>query len=217
MRGRGLPLAGAPLVAGILAAALLVAAPGAPAAAQGGRRAAPPAADTAAFYAWWVSGASTTIGPGGDTALRALPPGVSSTGIGLVGLRPPPEWRTTRPPGLEGDHWTPLELFERGDETLLLWLPTDTTGFMTSESMCAGNEALLGVAPRGGWTPVRLNPFCDETYTTTEADVILYWLEGDEWPHVEVVTNGPACVPAELYRWDSRTRRYAMARKACAA
>jgi hypothetical protein len=198
-------------------AAALVALALAPAEAQQGVRAPAPRADTAAFYAWWVSGASTTIGPGGDTALRALPAGVSSTGIGLLGLRPPPEWRTTRPPELEGDHWTPLELFERGDETLLLWLPTDTTGFMSGESMCVDNQAVLGVGPRGGWTPVRLNPFCNETYTTTEADVILYWLDGEEWPHVEIVTNGPACIPAELYRWDPRARRYVMVRKACAA
>ena len=74
---------------------------------------------------------------------------------------------------------------------------------------------MLRVAGRGKGIAVDLNPWCSEIYGLDEVDIRLFWLSADEVPLVEIVTNGPACVPAVLYRFSERTGAYEKAAENC--
>lgn len=75
----------------------------------------------------------------------------------------------------------------------------------------------MGVAPGGEWIELDLNPHCSDTLTPDEVDFILYWLPDEDWPHVELTTNGPACIPSSLYRFNPEAKKYVRVREACAA
>jgi hypothetical protein len=185
--------------------------------AQAGRGSATGAGDTARFYAWWTRLASADVGPGSDTGRVALLSGVGRTALPLTALRAPLYLRTPRPPGARGGHWRVGVLHERGGETLVVWIPTDSAGFPEGNQRCAEHRTWLGVVPGRQWAAIELTPYCSETYGPAEVDFALFWVGGEWWPHVEVTWNGPACIPAALYRYDRAARRYILARQACAS
>jgi hypothetical protein len=173
--------------------------------------------DTAAFYSWWVEYASVDIGPGGDTILFALPPGVRVTRLPLHSGYAGEAVRRVRPPLAAGPDWSTSVLHRWGSEALVAWVPTDSIGFYSSSPNCTRHATWLGVIPRGEWARLELVPYCSEAYGPDEVTLSLFHLGDDPLPHVEVSWNGPACIPSELYRYDAKTARYVLARSACAS
>lgn len=80
---------------------------------------------------------------------------------------------------------------------------------------CMNNRSQLRVAGKGKGIAVDVNPWCNEVYGIDEVDIRLFWLSANEAPLVEIVTNGPACVPAVLYRLNDRTGSYEKAAENC--
>ena len=105
-------------------------------------------------------------------------------------------------------------LYKSARNEILLDVPTAAmeNGIPTT---CGSNRSILRVAGRGKGAAVELNPWCSEVYGIDEVDIRLFWLSADEVPLVEIVTNGPACVPAVLYRFNDRTGSYEKAAENC--
>jgi len=174
------------------------------------------APDTAAFYTWWVRAHSTDLSAEADTVGFRLPTGVRRIGLALATIRASTGVRR-RPPlkDLVGK-WRVGILASVDAEDLVVWVPDDSRELNRNDVACRPRRSWLSVVPSGQWLSVDLDPSCDETYGSDEVDFTLYWLGMDRWPHVQITTNGPACVPSRLYRFDPREQRYVEAREACA-
>ena len=173
--------------------------------------------DTARFYTWWAGQAAARDERGRDSLRQALPPHIEPTHLRLVDLRAPaPHLVFSLPESLEGDHWQTRLLLERPVQSLLLGVPTDTAGRFGGAGSCGDVRPLLAIVPGGQWVTVDLNVSCDDSTGPADVDFYLYSLPGEVWPHVEIVTSGPACAPASLYRYDAAQWRYTRVRTACA-
>jgi hypothetical protein len=176
------------------------------------------APDTAAFYSWWVE--TFSIDRSRDTLWEALrvPSGVLRSAFTLTQLPVVASPPALRPPPVVGSHWDLRRIPASEAFQLLVWLPTDSTGLLDSGAdSCSNNRAWLAVEPLLQWIQLPLNPHCDETVSMDEVDFALYWLPGEPYPHLELVTNGPACVPSWLFRYASQRQRFELARTACAS
>src|SRR3972149_3656987 len=58
------------------------------------------------------------------------------------------------------------------------------------------NSAFLARWPEVNWIKIDLNLNCGEAaYGTDEVHFSLYWLKGEKYPFLEMITNGPARGP----------------------
>jgi hypothetical protein len=127
--------------------------------------------DTAAFYSWWVENSSVDLGPGGDTVLLTLPPGVRLTQLPLHSGYASEAVRRFRPPLAVGSDWSTSVLHQWDSDALVVWVPTDSTGQYSSSPTCTRHATWLGIIPRDEWTRLDLVPYCSETYGPDEVNL----------------------------------------------
>ncbi len=117
-------------------------------------------------------------------------------------------------PVQSGKGYETYTLYKDARIEILLDVPTETMGEGVP-TKCEKNRSMLRVAGRPKGLAVDLNPRCSESYGLDEVDIRLLWLSVDEAPLVEIVTNGPACVPGVLYRFNDRAGSYEKAAEKC--
>lgn len=117
-------------------------------------------------------------------------------------------------PVRHGTGYETYTLYKSARNEILLDVPTEAMGD-ERPAKCENNRSMLRVSGRPKGLAVDLNPRCSEVYGFDEVDIRLFWLSADEVPLVEIVTNGLACVPATLYRFNDRTGTYEKAAEKC--
>jgi hypothetical protein len=87
--------------------------------------------------------------------------------------------------------------------------------FRQTMKKCSGDRAWLVALPENTWTETDLNPYCTMNYDEGQIQIDLYWMRFSTRPFIDIVTNGPGCVPHQLYGWDRASRRYILLSLKC--
>lgn len=181
------------------------------------------------FMAWWREGARVTMTGSGPWEDWESPPDVlvarlsakleggrtdsleaGDAPVNLPRARSPVE----APPDYPVDAFETYVLSDQDGVTLYLLVPTDRGGADREPSdACDENRTLLLAAGSDAGAELQANPHCWWWVEMGGAgledlDFHLYWLRGESYPLVELVTDGPACIPVYLYRFDADDRRY---------
>lgn len=98
--------------------------------------------------------------------------------------------------------------------SVIIEIPTEKPG-EEYPAKCASNTARLKASLKDEGLSINLNPHCSESYGQDEVSISLYWISLKNKPLVEIVTNGPACVPAMLYIYNETSHKYELAAKKC--
>ena len=172
------------------------------------------------FYAWWDSVSSHTLDPAQAAAAAQTPSSGRPAGLEFE-LLPFKGLARTRAlvPRPEESRSASFQVYDiplSEADTARLWIPTDSLAPLDSDSDCRAGRSWLGVPPYTAWTALDFNPYCAETYGVDEADWGIFRLGAERYPHLDLTTNGPACIPSALYRYDASTGRYVLIREACA-
>lgn len=128
-----------------------------------------------------------------------------------------------KPVAVKKDIERVLLLYKQKNLTLLLITPPNIMKNETTideqyyETMrkCADDRSWIVAVPGNAWSEVDLNPYCKDSYGEDEIGIILYWVGGANRPLIEIVTNGPACVPHQLYGWDRKANKYILKEIKC--
>ena len=102
-----------------------------------------------------------------------------------------------------------------GDKGISIFLKIPTVKADEEYTQCLKKKAILKASANEPGLKIDLNPYCSESYGANEVDFSLYWVSLKEKPIVELVTNGPACVPASLYVYDKTKKSYMPAAEKC--
>ena len=150
----------------------------------------------AGFLDWWES----------NLWIRArapLPEGITSERHSLQSLPPYDGAVDLVDFVVEADSVQLLALTSTASRTWILVVPWAEPETGEEWERCLRWKSLL--VPSDGGRPViiDLNPWCNEVYGPNEVDFAVYRVVGLRDPWVEMVTNGPACVPAFLYGYSA--------------
>lgn len=80
---------------------------------------------------------------------------------------------------------------------------------------CIQNKSKIGLKDDIKLTDIYLNPSCSESYGPDEVEIQLFWLNVFDPPLIEIVSNGPACIPVHLFAYDKFSESYKLAAKMC--
>ena len=118
-------------------------------------------------------------------------------------------------------------LFEERESVVLLITPENIVkgakvGDKNADlimSKCNSDKSLIATLPENSWSEIDLSPYCLEFYgfNRKDIDIQLYWVGYFQKPLIEIITNGPACVPHDLYGWDVKMKRYRKIAQKCTA
>jgi len=99
------------------------------------------------------------------------------------------------------------------EESIILEVPTVNPN--EEYTQCWQKKSILRASTNNPGLSIDLNPYCSEAYGVDEVDLSLYWISLKEKPIIEIVTNGPACVPATLYVYNKTKKSYERAAEKC--
>jgi hypothetical protein len=121
----------------------------------------------------------------------------------------------------EGFHTYTLHDMKANGKSIrvLLDVPTEAWGenaFQGGEMpSCFKNNSILRAGGDMKGVAADLNPHCSDGYAISEVNIAVFWISPEKYPLIEIVTNGPACVPAYLYSYDRAKGRYVLAKEDC--
>ncbi|HEU0012868.1 MAG TPA: hypothetical protein VFQ45_04255 [Longimicrobium sp.] len=167
----------------------------------------------AEFYLWWDRANDGRGAPG--EAPEPPPAGVQAGHRPFLEMPRIPAGSAPRPADAGSVEGEVLEVGRANGRRVVLWVPLKGST-PESERACANAAMQVGVEPFSAWLPLNLQPHCDEYYAAEEVDVTMYTVEGAAWPFIGIVTNGPACSPFTLLRYDDGAGRYEQYKGGCA-
>lgn len=159
------------------------------------------AADPSDFMEWWEHTAYTEA--------HARPPrGVRHVRVLFEELIPATSALSALPSKFNAKAWVSLVLTTPPDISITLLVPIDKPKDFAPDASCLREKSWLRAGTSDAWTAVELNPYCNSAYGPDEVDLNLYWLKGEEYPCIEIVTNHPAYVPIYLFQFDHKMKSY---------
>ena len=163
--------------------------------------------DTAQFCLWWQHTIFT------DDA-KALPPGITARDIEFKSLQRISAHKIENPPLIHADSTLAFEIWQSSGMSIEIVCPVFNVEAL-SESDSLDTNSRIRLLPGGAWTSIDCQPFSNDVYGPDEVSFRLFWIAGQTVPLLEIMTNGPACVPAYLYAFDSRLHQFVLKGKAC--
>ncbi len=156
--------------------------------------------DTSSFFKWWETTAYTA-------ADDQSPSGVIARHVTLLQLKEfiYPSNSADRIGGTGNFKF--FRLWSDSALTIVLAVGRDSTT----------NFSLIRSYPGGQWSQIDLRPYTSDCYGPDEVDFTLFWLPQEDYPYIEVVTNGPACVPVDLLKFDPQLQTFQVVRHLCGA
>ena len=114
-------------------------------------------------------------------------------------------------------------LYAQKDATFLLATPenklkkikTIDDQYYAQMQKCADDKSWIIVKSKNTWSELALNPYCTTAYGEDEISFDMYWVRGVTLPYIDIVTNGAACVPHQLYEGDPKTGVYRPVAEKC--
>ena len=169
--------------------------------------------DTSAFYEWWYEAT------GMYEVYDKPPPGISRTKLIYDSLNHFPDEDLKRPKEFCARSSEVLSIYQHQNYSYVVLVPTiSPTAQAGPEEDCWKNSAFLARWPEVNWIKIDLNLNCGEAaYGTDEVHFSLYWLKGEKYPFLEMITNGPACVPAYLFRYSESRGQFELVGHQCGA
>ena len=156
--------------------------------------------DTSAFYNWWETTAYQQMHD-------AAPKGVRDKYIPFAKIETLQPKKNSLPRQCDGHTFKSFCIYKSSNYSIILAVPLD--------SGCT--ISWLRVSTYSTWVPIDLYPFTSDCYGTEDVDCRLFWIPDEKMPYIEVITNGPACIPMDLYRFDPKEKIYTHVRHLCSA
>ena len=162
--------------------------------------------DRSSFLAWWDS----TVW---SRAHLTVPDGVERQDHVYASLPAYSRPIDLAPIDVRGDSLEVRVLHQAATTTWLLVVPWSALDTIDDLETCVYRSWLVNTAG-GRPLEIEFSPYCAQTYGPDET-FALYRLRAGGLPWVEFSTNGPACVPLFLIRFDEVEERFVLERDEC--
>ena len=96
---------------------------------------------------------------------------------------------------------------------LQLYIPYASEKFYENYEKCVRNRGYIKY--KNIYTKIPINPLCSETSTLDDLEITLHYLNKGEFPYMSITTNGPACVPSWLYKYNEKSNKFKLEAKKC--
>ena len=156
--------------------------------------------DSSSFYDWWQTTAY-------ERSHNVAPKGIRDKQIHFSTIEQLQHWQDSLPQVCVNHIFKRFIIFKYTNYSITLAVPTDSSHTIS----------WLKVLPFDNWISLDVYPFTSDCYRPNEVTFRLFWLPNELYPYIEIVTNGPACVPMDLFRFDSVEMIYKHVRHLCGA
>lgn len=154
--------------------------------------------DSLHFYNWWETTAY-------ENSHDKLPSGVHSLPIPLNKAKLLKNIQTSLPEGCIKKYYVFYIIYKTSKNSIVIALSKDSSQ----------KKSWLKVLPFDEWIPIDVYPFTSDCYGTNEVDFRMFWLTKESLPLLEITTNGPACVPMDLFKFDFKEKIYKRVKHLC--
>jgi hypothetical protein len=161
--------------------------------------------DTAQLRGWWRRTRFTE-------RVRIVMPDVESLEYRFDSLVCVPTYEKYCPPELLNTKFEVRRIESNINDTIIIFVPRKT---LQQESKIDVHNSYLWVVGKNAWTPIELDPYGSDCYSTKEVTIVLFWLQKEKFPLIELTTNGPACVPTFLFWFSEKDNCYELIEHQC--
>ena len=96
---------------------------------------------------------------------------------------------------------------------LQLFIPYASDKFYENYEKCVRNRGYIKY--ENIYTKIPINPLCSETSTLDDLEITLHDLNKGNFPFISITTNGPACIPSWLYKYNKKNNNFKIVAKKC--